>query len=171
MHAGQGSLEYILLVSGAILVAIIVIAGALQTPQAPLGSSEYGLASAYCSATPLDGCFGKTVQSGPNKYACYLNDEGTQCQAQPLGSPGCDDGTCQVGENCPGDNVKCTTPAVCQRYPPNGVCISGCKYASLAEGEQVVDKCDDTHAPPGSLCEQGGGTLCECNGLGQCVKK
>lgn len=164
MQSGQGSLEYILLVSGAILVAIIVIAGALQGPQTPLGSSEYGLAGSYCLATVLDSCFGKTVQSGSNSYACYLNDEGTQCLAQPLGAAGCGPNQCGPGENCPADNVNCRTPAVCQRWPPDGVCISGCRYAGLAQGTQVAGQCDNAGngctAPP-----------CECNGLGWCVRR
>ncbi len=166
MHSGQGSLEYILLVSGAILVAIIVVAGALRGPETSLGGSEYGLASNYCMATVLDSCFGKTVQSGPNSYACYLNDEGTQCQAQPLGATGCGPNQCDAGENCPADNDNCTQnliPSVCQKMP--GVCITGCKFARLSEGSQLTG-CDDSGGecglPP---------TQCECNGLGQCVQK
>lgn len=165
MHpAGQGSLEYMLLISGALLVAVIVITATQSLPQITLASGEYGLASSQCIATFLDVCWGKKVPSGSNTYYCYLDEDKNQCLTQNLGPSGCDNRDCETGENCSQENDLCEAGAgVCQRNP--GLCLNDCRYQSLPAGTQPTG-CDETSQTP--PCDP---IPCECNGKGNCVHK
>jgi uncharacterized protein (UPF0333 family) len=86
-HKGQGALEYLLLIGGAILVAVIVIAlivGLGGTGGAEATKSiKDGLCAKYSDSSAL--CTSKQVLYSGTCYACKYNSVGgtNRCESNP----------------------------------------------------------------------------------------
>jgi len=70
MASAQGALEYILLIGGAILVAIIAIAVILSITTSSESETETAFVSALCSKYPQRECDGKEVDVRGNTFFC-----------------------------------------------------------------------------------------------------
>ena len=122
---GQGALEYLLIVGGGVLVAVVIIASVLQLGGTGTGGSQIALAGQTCNtftteslcesasfsgvtATGSDAsissctstcCFGDSLSVGKK---CYLNS--TAQNGTATVSSACENGSLDPGEVCDGSN-------------------------------------------------------------------
>lgn len=90
MQKGQGALEYLLLIGGAILVAVIVISIIVGLGGSAGSEAEVSIANAQCAKFPDSECENHQVESGGNTYNCYVFGANA-CRAQigiALSAPG-----------------------------------------------------------------------------------
>jgi uncharacterized protein (UPF0333 family) len=76
---GQGALEYLLLIGGAVLVAVIVIA--LLITLTSTGETETGktVTEGLCNARPKSICSDTTIDVDGKTYSCTWDASNKQC--------------------------------------------------------------------------------------------
>lgn len=112
---GQGSLEFLMLIGGGILIAVIIVGVLVALPQTASQGNNQAFATGQCIAFPEDQCNGQIITIDSMQFECFFDASANRCLAAP--SNACDDdGTCEPanGEN----QVNCPTDCHCG----NGVC-------------------------------------------------
>lgn len=130
----QGSLEYLLLVGGGVLVAAIVIAIIVSSGSAGQDVTECNIANSICETSTQASC-DRMISVKGTQYHCIQSS-----------------GHC-VADGCPGSGSpsppsSCTTPADCDDSDPctTDSCKSGvCDYASASDGTPCA----------GGVCDSG----------------
>ena len=76
---GQGALEYLLLIGGAILVAVVVITILSQVGSSSGSQTEINSVTAICASRPVSAC-GTQVIVGGTACECGKNDTNSGCE-------------------------------------------------------------------------------------------
>lgn len=143
---GQGALELLLLIGGAILVAVIAIT-IITSASEPVGQQTTGnSAEAICRTRGIAGassCTGN-VTINEQVFECKIDPPGSgQCTASFGGTEGyCGNNTIDYGENCDGTNFdNATCLSVTQNPPRNGTIAC---FDPETENECTFDTSDCT---------------------------
>ncbi|MEK6941563.1 MAG: class III signal peptide-containing protein [archaeon] len=127
MNKGQGSIEYLLILGGVIMVAVIVIALIVNIATPAGTQTKNDTADLFCSRKPITGCCGQTVAVQSTTYTCYMKSDNTLCATQSATSlVHCCNSLTDLGEtdlDCGGTCGKtCISGKTCTQ---NSDCISG----------------------------------------------
>jgi len=154
---GQGAIEYLLLIGGAVIVVGIIIALMANVPNsapAPECSVECGN---LAFMTISEAACNNHVMENPNQCDGHCILRQNQCQFEPCqgaectAAPStCPSGLCLAGENCPADSGSCTDNTC---FEPT--CTNGC-------GETAVAARANDEACIAPLMCNGTGTCVEC---------
>lgn len=79
MQKAQGSMEFLLILGGVLLVAVLVIATLIGIAGPAGTQAEQGTIDLFCSRKPLAICFGETVTVQGTNYTCAIDSTFTKC--------------------------------------------------------------------------------------------
>ena len=125
MNKAQGSIEYLLILGGVIMVAVIVISVLVRLTPGPEKEIDTGTINLFCSHKAINNCCGQTVKYDGQTYGCKVDATNTQCKWEvTIGSGSllncCNDGVINQDEtatngavNCGGVCTSLATPQKC----------------------------------------------------------
>ncbi|MBU0636082.1 metallophosphoesterase, partial [Candidatus Micrarchaeota archaeon] len=74
MQKAQGSLEYLLIIGGGIIVAVVIIGSALFLTETGTEGTITGFAQGVCASHLGTDCYSQTFMIEDKEFACYLSD-------------------------------------------------------------------------------------------------
>ncbi|MBU0636160.1 right-handed parallel beta-helix repeat-containing protein [Candidatus Micrarchaeota archaeon] len=81
---GQGSIEYLIVIGGAILAVAIIIAALSATPEVTISSAARALASAHCTAQAHADCAKQDINAHGTMFICYFDYTEDRCMPKPV---------------------------------------------------------------------------------------
>lgn len=159
---GQGSLEFLLLIGGGVLVAVVIASVLVSLPQTVSSANTQSFATGQCAAFPQAQCNGQTITIGSTQFNCTFDSTANRCIAMIITQPICDDdGACETGENfsnCPND-CHCGNGACEPAFTENhSNCITDCPtycgdgLIQNPNAEGVNEQCDQGNTTNGDGC-------------------